>query len=125
MKKEEFVTFFKLVRLDYSFFIALGVCLSGFLSGDLSGFQMEYLIAFLIVLFSAVSSFAFNDYCDFEVDQRNKRLDRPLALGLLSKRLALVTAFISLVIVIFLSIYLNWVAKGIFFRIYHYSFFIV
>lgn len=51
MQENVFWAFFKLVRLDYSIFGALGVFLSGFLAGDLHGFQLEYLVAFLIVFF--------------------------------------------------------------------------
>jgi hypothetical protein len=49
--------FSKLIRLDYSLFSALGVLLSGALAGDLS-LQFDFLVAFLIVFFSAVGSFA-------------------------------------------------------------------
>ena len=73
--------FSKLIRLGTSLFSAFGVLLSGLLAGDLHGFQLEYLIAFFIVFLSAVGSFAFNDYCDFKIDKRNDRHDRPLVLG--------------------------------------------
>jgi len=88
----------------------LGVFLSGLLAGDLFGFQPEYLGAFLIVFLSAVGSFAFNDYCDFEVDKRNDRSDRPLVSGLLSKELALITGSVSFFLVILLSLFLNLLA---------------
>jgi len=108
--KEVFRSFYKLIRLDYSLFSGLGVFLSGLLAGDLYGFQLEYLVAFLIVFLSAVGSFAFNDYCDFEVDRRNNRSDRPLVLGLLSRKLALITGLVSFFLVIFLSLFLNLLA---------------
>lgn len=105
--KELFQSFYRLIRLDYSLFSGLGVFLSGLLAGDLFEFQPEYLVAFLIVFLSAVGSFAFNDYCDFEVDKRNDRYDRPLVLGLLSKELALITGSVSFFLVILLSLFLN------------------
>jgi geranylgeranylglycerol-phosphate geranylgeranyltransferase len=108
--KNVFWNFFKLVRLDYSLFGALGVILSGLLSGDLHGFQQEYLIAFFIVFFSAIGSFSINDYFDFEVDKKNSRLDRPLIRGVLTKELALITGLIAFLVVVLLSFLLNFVA---------------
>ncbi len=110
MSKKVFLAFFKLVRLDYSLFGSLTVFLSGFLVGNIQSFQFEYLIAFLIVFFSAVGSFAFNDYFDFEIDKRNKRIDRPLVLGLLPKKLALITGLLSFLLIVFFSLFLNLLA---------------
>ena len=102
--------FANLIRIDYSMFSAFAVFLSGLLAGDLWGFQSEYLLAFLIVLLSAVGSFAFNDYYDFEVDKRNDRLDRPLVLGAIPRRMALVTSLVSFLLIVLLSLFLNQTA---------------
>ncbi len=107
MRQKAFRAFFRLIRLDYSLFSASGVLLSGLLSGDLHGFQWEYLVAFFIVFLSAVGSFAFNDYYDFEVDKRNRRYDRPLVLGLLSRKAALITGLASFSLILLLSLFLN------------------
>ena len=116
MRKKTFWAFFKLIRLNCVrayFFIVPGVFLSGLLAGDLYGFQWEYLVAFIIVFLSAVGSFAFNDYYDFEVDKRNNRRDRPLVLGLLSKRVALITGLASFSLILLLSLFLNLLAKAL------------
>lgn len=107
MREKTFWAFLKLIRVEYSLFGASGVFLSGLLAGDLLGFQSEYLVAFFVVFFSAIGSFAFNDYCDFEVDQRNRRYDRPLVSGLLSKELAVTTALASFSMVLLFSRFLN------------------
>ena len=99
--------FFRLIRLDYALFSAFGIFLSGLLAGDLIGFQIEYLVAFLVVFFSAIGAFAFNDYFDFDADKINKRSDRPLVLGLLSGKLALIIGVFSFLFVILLSLFLN------------------
>jgi len=99
--------FFKLIRLEYSIFSAAGVLISGILAGDLTGFQTEFIIAFLIVFFTAVGAFALNDYYDYETDKTNERYDRPLNVGLLSRKIAIVTSIISFSIVLYLSFYLN------------------
>ena len=73
--KGVFWAFFRLIRLDYSFFSALGIVLSGLLAGDLVGFQLEYLTAFFVVFFSAIGSFAFNDYFDLYLGKDNTNVD--------------------------------------------------
>jgi len=103
----EVQSFLKLIRIDYSIYSACGVLLSGLLAGDLTGIQSEYLITFFIVFFAAVSAYALNDYFDFEVDKKNKRLDRPLVLGGLTRKTALKTGIISLSLTILLTIFLN------------------
>ncbi|HII07742.1 MAG TPA: UbiA family prenyltransferase [Methanotrichaceae archaeon] len=100
-----------MIRLDYSFFIALGVPLSGVLSNDLDGFGPEYLVASVIVFLVATGSFAFNDYRDFEVDMKNSRLDRPLVTGSLPRRAALLTALVSYTFALLLSSFLNPIAQ--------------
>lgn len=107
MREKRFWAFLKLIRVEYSLFGASGVFLSGFLAGDLLGFQPEYLMAFFVVFFSAIGSFALNDYCDFEVDQRNRRYDRPLVSGSLSKEVAVTTAVASFSMVLLFSRFLN------------------
>lgn len=113
MGAEALRAFSKLIRLDISLFSAFGVLLSGLLAGDLHGFQLEYLVAFLIVFLSAVGSFAFNDYYDFEVDKRNDRGDRPLVLGLLSRSVALTTGLVSFSLILLLSLFLNLLAMAL------------
>ena len=99
--------FLKLIRLGVSLFGIISLFVSGFLAEDLVGFQVEYLIAFFIVLISASGAFAINDYYDYEVDKTNNRKDRPLVTELISRRTALITAISSLIIVISLSLLLN------------------
>lgn len=104
-------SFLKLIRIDYSIYSAGGVLFSGLLAGDLEGIQSEYMIAFFIVFFTAVSSYALNDYYDIEVDKKNNRLDRPLVLGGLTRKTALRTGIISLSLTILLTLFLNIPAK--------------
>lgn len=78
------------------------------------GFQSEYFVAFFIVFLSAVGSFAFNDYYDFEVDKKNRRYDRPLVSGLLSRKVALITGMASFSLILLLSLFLNSPAMFLF-----------
>lgn len=115
MLKDRINGFLKLIRIRISLFGCIGLFVSGILAEDLTGFQIEYLIAFFIIFISAAGAFAINDYYDFEIDKKNKRADRPLVLGLLSRRTALITAIISFIIVILLAVFLNLVAMSLIF----------
>jgi geranylgeranylglycerol-phosphate geranylgeranyltransferase len=105
--------FFKLIRIEYSLFAAFGVIIGGLLAGDLVGLQLEYVVAFFIIFFCATGNFAFNDYYDYEVDKRNQRTDRPLVVGLLTKRTALIAGIVSFIMLILLSLLLNTVAMSL------------
>ncbi len=113
MLKDRINGFLKLIRIGISLFGCIGLFVSGILAEDLTGFQIEYLIAFFIIFISAAGAFAINDYYDFEIDKKNKRDDRPLVLGLLSRRTALTTAIISFLIVILLALFLNLIAMSL------------
>jgi len=81
-------TFLKLVRFENSLFAGFSVLLSGFLSGDLTGWQPEYFRGFLVIICLAMGIFAVNDYYDRGIDSANKRYDRPLVRGDLAGKTA-------------------------------------
>ncbi len=110
MAKNTIYGFLKLIRSGVSLFGCIGLFVSGILAEDLKWFQIEFLLAFLIVFISGSGAFALNDYFDYEVDKINNRTDRPLVTGMISRKIALYTAIIFLIIVVFLSILLNFVA---------------
>ncbi|MHA1987902.1 MAG: UbiA family prenyltransferase [Promethearchaeota archaeon] len=110
MLRDKIYGFLKLIRFGVSLFGCMGLFVSGILAEDLVGFQVEYLIAFFIVLISSSGAFALNDYYDYEVDKTNSRKDRPLVTGLISRRTAQITAISSLLIVVSLSLLLNLAA---------------
>jgi geranylgeranylglycerol-phosphate geranylgeranyltransferase len=110
MFKEKIIGFLKLIRIELCLFGTIGFFVSGILAGDLIGFQSEYFVGFLIIFVSEAGAFAINDYIDYEIDVKNSRSDRPLVLGLLSRRSALITAIILLIFVLILILFLNGVA---------------
>jgi geranylgeranylglycerol-phosphate geranylgeranyltransferase len=105
--QKQIAAFTQLVRIEYSILSTSGIIVSGIISRDLHGMQIEYIIAFLIVFFTAIASFALNDYYDLEIDTKNKRIDRPLVLDRLSKPTALLTSLCSLGLAISLIFFLN------------------
>ena len=110
MIKERIIGFLKLIRIELCLFGTIGFFVSGVLAGDLIGFQPEYLVGFLIIFISEAGAFAINDYIDYEIDKSNKRSDRPLVLGLITRKTAIVTAVVLLLIDLVLILFLNKVA---------------
>ena len=97
----------RFIRWEQSLFGAIAIFISGILSGDLIGIQIEYSLAFAIVFLSAAGSFAFNDYCDRRIDRKNARLDRPLVSDGVKETTPLAIGLLCLVIAGALSVLLN------------------
>ncbi|NOY11933.1 MAG: UbiA family prenyltransferase [Archaeoglobi archaeon] len=86
MKKLKAV--WEVTRLEHGLIYGLGVVAGVFIS--LGYFDLRLSVfGFLTALFLQASAFALNDYYDYEVDRANKRFDRPLVRGDLSRREAL------------------------------------
>ena len=86
--------FWELLRLEHGIMYGIGVIVGVFVS-DSSYTNLENLIfGFLTALFLQASAFALNDYFDYEVDLANKRFDRPLVRGDLSKKAAISSFFV-------------------------------
>ncbi|MCS7143872.1 MAG: UbiA family prenyltransferase [Archaeoglobaceae archaeon] len=85
--KRSLKAYWELLRLEHGIMYGLGVLIGIFLGG---GANLELLIlGFVTAVFLEASAFAMNDYLDYDVDVANKRLDRPLVRGDLSKKTAL------------------------------------
>jgi len=81
-----------LLRLEHGFMYALGVIIGAIISGETS--PTILLFGALTAIFCQASAFALNDYFDYEVDIANKRYDRPLVRGELSRSTALIISII-------------------------------
>ncbi|UCH72357.1 MAG: UbiA family prenyltransferase, partial [Thermoplasmatales archaeon] len=67
----------------------------------------KILLTFFTALFLEASTFSLNDYCDLEIDKRNKRKDRPLVRGDISPKTALYLFFILFPLGIICSFFVN------------------
>ncbi len=86
----------ELTRLEHGIIYGLGVVAGVFISLGYFDFHLS-VFGFFTALFLQASAFALNDYYDYEVDLANRRLDRPLVRGEISKREALfIAAFLSI-----------------------------
>ncbi|WP_457590433.1 UbiA family prenyltransferase [Geoglobus sp.] len=78
----------EVTRLEHGLIYGLGVVAGVYIA--LGHFDLELSVfGFLTALFLQASAFALNDYYDYEVDRANRRLDRPLVRGDLSRSEAL------------------------------------
>lgn len=104
---EKLRSFIQLIRLERAISAMFGVVLIGVIVGDLRQFEFDYLIACIVVFFSAIASFSLNDFHDKEIDIINNRQDRPLAQDKIEPRTALWIAVISSLLAVSLSLLLN------------------
>lgn len=97
--------FYDLTRLDHGVMLGIAVIIGAIL-GEATSLQ-KYILGFLTALFIEMGSFSLNDYFDYEVDLKNKRMDRPLVRGDLKKEDALVIASVSFPIGVASAFFIN------------------
>jgi geranylgeranylglycerol-phosphate geranylgeranyltransferase len=79
----------ELMRLEHGLMIAIAIVVGSLIAQkELLAFD-RFILAFFTALFLEGSTFALNDYYDYDIDIRNRREDRPLVRGDLSRRSAL------------------------------------
>ena len=84
----------ELLRLEHGLMYAAGVLAGIVVSSGLDFSWEKALLGMLSAIFLQASGFALNDYVDYEVDVANKRTDRPLVRGELSRSSALILAVV-------------------------------
>ncbi|MEA3457604.1 MAG: UbiA family prenyltransferase [Candidatus Thermoplasmatota archaeon] len=87
MKK--FKAVWELMRLEHGVMIAIAVLIGSLIAARTFPAFDKFILTFFTVLFLEASTFALNDYYDIEIDKKNKRVDRPLVRGDISKNTAL------------------------------------
>ncbi|AGK60466.1 geranylgeranylglycerol-phosphate geranylgeranyltransferase [Archaeoglobus sulfaticallidus PM70-1] len=97
----------ELLRLEHGFMYAFGVVIGMVVVARLSFNPMHMFFGVLTAIFLQASAFALNDYFDYEVDLANKRIDRPLVRGELSRKTALILSIILFPIGIFFAYLIN------------------
>ena len=99
----------ELMRLEHGIMIAIAV-LIGYLVAlggeSLPSFEI-FILTFFTVLFIEASNFALNDYYDIEIDKKNRRKDRPLVRGDLSRETALYLFVVLFPLGIICSFFVN------------------
>jgi geranylgeranylglycerol-phosphate geranylgeranyltransferase len=84
----------ELLRLEHGLMYGVGVIIGIYVSDPNYSNFSNVLFGFLTALFLQASAFALNDYLDYEVDLANKRHDRPLVRGDLTRGTALILSLL-------------------------------
>jgi geranylgeranylglycerol-phosphate geranylgeranyltransferase len=86
----------ELMRLEHGVMIAIAILIGSLIALKGEGLPPfdKFILTFFTALFLEASTFALNDYCDLEIDKKNKREDRPLVRGDLSPKSALYLFYI-------------------------------
>lgn len=79
----------ELFRLEHGLMYGFGVIIGVFVTDPHFSDFWKLLFGYLTAIFLQASTFALNDYYDYEVDLANNRMDRPLVRGDLSRNTAL------------------------------------
>ena len=89
----------------YGFGVLIGVIVGG------GSTYVAAILGFFTALFIQAGTFALNDYCDLESDIANRRMDRPLVRGAITKSVALLVACVAtalgIVFAVILTLFLN------------------
>lgn len=101
----------RLTRIEHSIMLIAAVISAEIISGvlQLGEGRIIYLLLLSIItaVFISMGSFAINDYYDVNADIANKRMNRPIVRGTITKKQALAIAAISFSIGVIASAFIN------------------
>jgi len=104
---KKFKAIWELMRLEHGVMIAIAILIGSLIAAKTFPAFDKFILTFFTALFLEASTFALNDYYDFEIDKKNKRIDRPLVRGDISKNTALYLFFILFPLGIVCSYFVN------------------
>ena len=106
---EKLRAIWELMRLEHGIMIAIAVLIGSLvaLGGESLPSFDKFILTFFAVLFIEASTFALNDYCDIEIDKKNRRTDRPLVRGVLSRETAFYVFILLFPLGIICSFFVN------------------
>ena len=102
----------RLTRLEHSAMLVIAVVAAELIAGRLP--QTPVLLLSLVApIFISMGAFAINDYFDVEADTANRRNDRPIVRGVISRREALYASVLCTLLGIGASLFVNAYAFAI------------
>ncbi len=96
----------KLTRIEHSLLLIIAVVAAELISGGIPQLPV-FALSLITPFFVSMGAFAINDYFDVETDKANKRTDRPIVSGAISRRSAYYVAIASFAIGIAASAFIN------------------
>lgn len=106
----------RLTRIEHSIMLVLAVVAAEIITIWYVGLLPSLTVIALSIItpvFVSMGSFAINDYYDIKADRLNKRYDRPLVNGSLTKKEALTIAMLSFIIGVVASAFISPIAFAI------------
>jgi len=102
-----------IMRLEHGFMLFIAILVGSIISQKILYNNIleiplkSFILTFFTAMFLESSTFALNDYFDFEIDKKNKRTDRPLVRGDIKPKTALSIFFVFFPIGIICSYFVN------------------
>ncbi|MGA2800716.1 MAG: UbiA family prenyltransferase [Candidatus Micrarchaeaceae archaeon] len=97
----------KLTRIEHSIILLVAVIAAELISAHHLPGLAVFVLSMITPAFVSMGSFAINDYYDIGADRANKRMDRPLVNGSLTKRQAMWIVVSCFVIGVLASLFIN------------------
>jgi geranylgeranylglycerol-phosphate geranylgeranyltransferase len=99
-----------LMRLEHGIMLFLAILIGSIIGLEGEGLPSldKFILTFFTALFLEASTFALNDYYDYEIDKINKRNDRPLVRGDISPKAALYLFILFFPLGIICSFFVNY-----------------
>ncbi len=106
MKYSKPIAILKLTRIEHSIMLVIAVLAAELITKSLPNYFL-LVMSLITPIFISMASFAINDYYDIEVDKLNRKMNRPLVNGSIKPSEAMAVAWISLIIGIAASAFIN------------------
>jgi geranylgeranylglycerol-phosphate geranylgeranyltransferase len=103
----------ELMRLEHGIMLFLAILIGSVISqqtlfNNINLPLEKVILTFFTALFLEASTFALNDYYDYEIDKTNKRTDRPLVRGDITPKVALYIFYIFFPLGVLCSYFVNY-----------------
>jgi geranylgeranylglycerol-phosphate geranylgeranyltransferase len=96
----------RLTRIEHSIMLVIAVIAGEVITGAIPN-AIAFILSIITPIFVSMGSFAINDYYDVKADRANRRMDRPLVNGSLTRDEALSIAIASFAIGVLASLFIN------------------
>lgn len=96
----------KLTRIEHSLMLVVAVLAAELIAGGIPNINILAL-SLVTPILTSMGAFAINDYFDVQTDKENKRLDRPIVSGAISKKNAYNVAVACLIVGAAASLFIN------------------
>ncbi|MFI5412904.1 MAG: UbiA family prenyltransferase [Candidatus Micrarchaeales archaeon] len=106
------IAIFKLTRIEHSIMLVIAVIAAELIVGGIPPLNI-FILSLLTPFLTSMGAFAINDYFDVETDRANKRKERPIVSGDISRKSAYKIALLCLIFGTAGSIFINIYAFAI------------